>query len=84
MASEIGGLDPLHGYLKHRNYVVRLQVPYLEIEARQKKFIERQTPPAAPPSVAPPVVPPSVPPAEGQALKPPSLDESQSQQHFFE
>ena len=85
MASEIGGLDPLHGYLKHGNYVVRLQVPYLEIEARQKKFIERQTPsPAAPPSVAPPVVPPSVPPAEGQALKPPSLDESQGPQHFFE
>jgi len=85
MASEIGGLDPLHGYLKHGNYVVRLQVPYLEIEARQKKFIERQTPPpAAPPSVAPPAVPPSVPPAEGQALKPPSLDESQGQQHFFE
>ncbi len=84
MASEIGGLDPLHGYLKHGNYVVRLQVPYLEIEARQKKFIERQTPPAAPPSVAPPVVPASVPPAEGQSLKPPSLDESQGQQHFFE
>ena len=32
MASEIGGLDPLHGYLKHGNLVVRMRFPYLELE----------------------------------------------------
>jgi len=42
MASEISGLDPLHGYLKHGNYVVRLRVPYLQLEARHEKFIERK------------------------------------------
>ena len=42
MASEIGGLDPLHGFLKHGNYVVRLRVPYLQLEAQHEKFIERR------------------------------------------
>jgi hypothetical protein len=32
MASEVGGLDPLHGYLKHGNLVVRMRFPYLELE----------------------------------------------------
>jgi hypothetical protein len=42
MASEIDGLDPLQGYLKHGNYVVRLRVPYLKIEERHERFIERK------------------------------------------
>ena len=29
MASEVAGLDPLHGYLKHGNLVVRMRFPYL-------------------------------------------------------
>ena len=29
MASRGGGLDPLHGYLKHGNLVVRMRFPYL-------------------------------------------------------
>ncbi len=32
MASEIGGLEPLHGYLKHGNLVVRMRMPYLKLD----------------------------------------------------
>jgi len=49
MASEISGLDALHGYLKYGNLVVRMRFPYLELPNRQPPFIERRTaPPAAP------------------------------------
>jgi type IV secretory pathway TraG/TraD family ATPase VirD4 len=48
MASEIGGLEPLHGYLKHGNLVVRMRIPYLKLEEPAEKFIERKmTTPAA-------------------------------------
>lgn len=43
MASEIGGLEPLHGYLKHGNLVVRMRIPYLKLDERAEKFIERET-----------------------------------------
>ena len=42
MASEIGGLEPLHGYLKHGNLVVRMRIPYLKLEEPAEKFIERK------------------------------------------
>lgn len=42
MDSVIKGLEPLHGYLKHGNCVVPLHVPYLDLEKRHKKFIERK------------------------------------------
>jgi type IV secretory pathway TraG/TraD family ATPase VirD4 len=29
MASEIAGLEPLHGYIKQENYVVRVRFPYV-------------------------------------------------------
>jgi hypothetical protein len=45
MASEISGLEPLHGYLKHGNYVVPLQVPYINLENHHEKFIERRIDP---------------------------------------
>jgi len=41
MASEISGLDDLHGYLKYGNYVVRMRLPYLQREVRNEKFIAR-------------------------------------------
>jgi type IV secretory pathway TraG/TraD family ATPase VirD4 len=41
MASEVAGLDPLHGYLKHGNYVLRMRFPYLELESHAEKYIER-------------------------------------------
>ncbi len=54
MASEIGGLEPLHGYLKHGNLVVRMRIPYLKLEEPAEKFIERKmTTPAAMPATEP-------------------------------
>jgi type IV secretory pathway TraG/TraD family ATPase VirD4 len=58
MASEISGLDPLHGYLKYGNLVVRMRFPYLELANGQQRFIERRN--AAPALVSVP----------GPALKP--------------
>jgi hypothetical protein len=80
MASEISGLDPLHGYLKHGNYVVRMRVPYLQLEAHHEKFVERKIEPsssngyeAAPPKQEPVA-------AQQMELKP----AQEQQQHFFE
>ena len=42
MASEVAGLDPLHGYLKHGNLVLRMRFPYLELEGHAEKYIERK------------------------------------------
>ena len=39
--SEISGLDNLHAYLKHGNYVTRFSFPLLEVPASKPKFIER-------------------------------------------
>ena len=52
MASEVGGLDPLHGYLKHGNLVVQMRFPYMELVNHTEKFIERKMTAAAPSSVA--------------------------------
>jgi hypothetical protein len=42
MASEIAGLEPLHGYIKQENFVVRVRFPYVGAIARQPAFLERQ------------------------------------------
>jgi hypothetical protein len=39
--SEISGLDDLHAYLKHGNYVARFSFPVIQIPATKPKFIER-------------------------------------------
>jgi hypothetical protein len=86
MASEIGGLDPLHGFLKHGNYVVRLRVPYLQLEAHHEKFIERRPKEDGtlgqvkyvPPSIE---LPRDAPGAQME-IKP--LSQNQGQQHFYE
>ena len=39
--SEISGLEPMHAYLKHGNYVAQFSFPKLEIPPTQAKFIER-------------------------------------------
>jgi len=55
MASEVAGLDPLHGYLKHGNLVLRMRFPYLELQGHAEKYIERKVTTAAPsPIVATP------------------------------
>ncbi len=39
--SEVSGLDNLHAYLKHGNYVARFSFSVMEIPATKPKFIER-------------------------------------------
>lgn len=39
--SEISGLDNLHAFLKHGNYVTRFSFPVLELPVTQEKFLER-------------------------------------------
>jgi hypothetical protein len=39
--SEISGLENLHAYLKHGNYVTRFSFPILNIPPTQAKFLER-------------------------------------------
>jgi hypothetical protein len=51
MASQISGLDPLHGYLKHGNLVVEMKLPYMELEGHHEKFIERKIEPHTPVAV---------------------------------
>jgi hypothetical protein len=57
MASEVGGLDPLHGFLKHGNLVVQMRFPYIELPAHAEAYIERPARPMSPPSVSEPVAP---------------------------
>ncbi len=57
MASEVGGLDPLHGYLKHGNLVVQMRFPYLELANHAAKFVERKMKSAIPVQSVEPHVP---------------------------
>ncbi len=54
MASEVAGLDPLHGYLKHGNLVLRMRFPYLELEGHAEKYIERKATAVPSPVIAKP------------------------------
>jgi len=47
MASEIAGLEPLHGYIKQENRVASVRFPYVAVIERQPAFLERM-PPSAP------------------------------------
>jgi hypothetical protein len=65
MASEIGGLEPLHGYLKHSNLVVRMRMPYLKLDEPAEKFIARKL---TTPAVTPHVTMPAREPEPAQAI----------------
>jgi hypothetical protein len=41
MASEIAGLEPLHGYIKQENLVVKARFPYIRAIDRQPAFVAR-------------------------------------------
>ncbi len=41
LPSEITGLEPLHGYLKCGNMVVRITFPYIELPEKHPRFVER-------------------------------------------
>jgi hypothetical protein len=69
MASEIGGLPSLYGYLKLENMVARLCFPYIQLPDVQPKFVARGTEAkAAPASVIP--MPPSSGPTSGHKIEP--------------
>jgi Type IV secretion-system coupling protein DNA-binding domain len=86
MASEVGGLDPLHGYLKHGNLVVQMRFPYMELASRAEKFIERKMTPVVPVQTAAqqpaPVVveEPIMQPAQPQRKSPQPVQKKQEQQ----
>jgi hypothetical protein len=69
MASEIGGLEPLHGYLKHGNFVLRLRIPYLTLNEPAEKFVERKMTTAA---TATPTTTPAKAPEPAQTITPPA------------
>ncbi len=57
MASEISGLEPLHGFIKQENKVVPVHFQFARKHGRQPEFIERKLPEIAPrPSPPPPQI----------------------------
>jgi hypothetical protein len=48
MASEISGLEPLHGFIKQENRVVPVHFQFARKHGRQPEFIERKLPEIAP------------------------------------
>jgi hypothetical protein len=84
MASEVAGLDPLHGYLKHGNLVLRMRFPYLELQGHAEKYIERKTTAAVgKPTVQPEPVAVAPQPEVVQVApqkKPPTPEKRQEQQ----
>jgi hypothetical protein len=48
MASEISGLEPLHGFIKQENRVVPVHFRLTKKHGRQPEFIERKLPEIAP------------------------------------
>jgi hypothetical protein len=60
LASEISGLEDLHGYLKHGNLIVKLHMPHQTREPRAQGFIPR---PASSPGTVETMPPKTNPPA---------------------
>jgi hypothetical protein len=56
MASEISGLEPLHGFIKQENRVVPVHFQFARKHGRQPEFIERKMPVVPRPSPPPPTV----------------------------
>lgn len=91
MASEITGLEPLHGYLKNGNLVVQMSFPYIELPQKQPKFIER-TKQTIPESTQKPFPPKKgddqhqqkLSPQEVKQTRQKQLNRSEQQQRFFE
>ena len=57
MASEIAGLEPLHGFIKQENKVVPVNFAYVEKRSLQPAFIERRMSLREPRQLPSPVVP---------------------------
>ena len=44
MESEISGLEDLHAFLKHQNFVTRFSFPYLDLPSTKTQFEPRELP----------------------------------------
>jgi hypothetical protein len=44
MESEISGLEDLHAFLKHANFVTRFSFPYLDLPSTKTQFEPRELP----------------------------------------
>jgi type IV secretory pathway TraG/TraD family ATPase VirD4 len=44
MESEISGLEDLHAYMKHQNFVTRFSFPYLDVPSTKTQFEPRELP----------------------------------------
>jgi len=91
MASEITGLEPLHGFLKNGNLVVRMSFPYIELPEKQPKFIERikepipeSTSKALPPKKGDDLHEQKLSPQEVKQTRQKQLNRAEQQQRFFE
>jgi hypothetical protein len=88
MASEVGGLDPLHGYLKHGNLVVQMRFPYLELASHTEKFIERKMMPIVPAQSVPVAIEEPImqrkPPQVAQKKQEPEPPKASEQHPYFE
>ena len=78
LASEISGLEDLHGYLKHGNLVTKLHMPYSKREPRAQGFIPRT---ASSPGIVEPMLPKPNPPAgpASQEIAPAETTQQQEQ-----
>jgi len=91
MASEITGLEPLNGFLKNGNLVVRMRLPYIELPEKQPKFIERPSPAVS--GIVPGALPreknddapaQKMSPQEVKQTRQKQLNRAEQQQRFFE
>jgi hypothetical protein len=77
MASEIAGLEPLHGFVKQENRVVPVEFAYIAMRTLQPAFVERtmtiQEPRQLPPTVTP--EPPQLPIPTPQMVQAPAARE---------
>jgi type IV secretory pathway TraG/TraD family ATPase VirD4 len=84
MASEITGLEPLEGYLKHGNYVVHLRTAYVELPTRQPAFVpHKPKPPESGPNGSGALAPSHSSSSSGQQLAPEPSTEHQ-QDNFYD
>jgi hypothetical protein len=44
MESEVSGLEDLHAFLKHANFVTRFSFPYLDVPSTKTQFEPRELP----------------------------------------
>jgi Type IV secretion-system coupling protein DNA-binding domain len=71
MASEISGLEPLHGFIKQENKVVPVYFQFARKHGRQPEFIERKLPVVPRPSPpAPPIAVPAEQPKTSATAQP--------------